>query len=320
MDESIINIENKPLFSVMMASYNNAQYIENALKSVFAQSYTKWEIIIVDDGSTDNSDEVYEKYKTENRIKIFFNKKNEGVGFTKRKCIELAEGELCGFLDTDDLLTENALEIMVNLHKVKPNCSLIYSTFFIYQGENDIKPAWDYIGKIDENEDLLISSKNMVSHFATFKKSFYLKTLGIDISLLSAEDKDLYLKLEEVGDLYYQNEPLYYYRVDNENSVSRGSVEKVRIANYYLSLTHLRAFKRRITGNSSLYRKNKLLYLSYMYRNLKLYNENRKSLSLFFIFDYVFLYLKFSNYSIRSFINVIKLNKLVTKFLLFYSK
>jgi glycosyltransferase involved in cell wall biosynthesis len=113
-------INNKPLFSVLIANFNNVKTIDNAIDSVFQQTFKNWEIVIVDDGSTDNSCDIYKKYEQDSRFKIFYNKKNRGCGYTKSQCVELAEGDLCGFLDADDALSKNALEIMVNLHKNKP--------------------------------------------------------------------------------------------------------------------------------------------------------------------------------------------------------
>jgi hypothetical protein len=189
---------------------------------------------------------------------------------------------------------------------------------YLLSGINEINKPWDYIGKIDENEDLLISSKTMVSHFATFKRSFYLNTPGIDKTLLSAEDKDLYLKLEEVGELYYYDQPIYYYRVDNQNSISRGTTEKERLANFYLSIAHLKAFSRRISLNSTLYKRNSTLYLSHIYRNLQLYIKNKTSLMLFDTIKYFFMYLRNNKFSFKSIINIIKLSQKVKSMIIFF--
>ena len=90
---------NQPLFSVLITNYNNGRYLQEAIDSVLAQTYTNWEIILVDDKSTDNSFEIYEKYKDDGRFKIYYNEVNMGCGYTKHRCAELASGELCGFLD-----------------------------------------------------------------------------------------------------------------------------------------------------------------------------------------------------------------------------
>ena len=98
-------MNDNPLFSVLIANYNNGKYLMDAIKSVYEQTYTHWEIILVDDASTDNSHELYKELEKDERIRIFYNDENHGCGYTKRRCAELANGELCGFLDPDDAYT-----------------------------------------------------------------------------------------------------------------------------------------------------------------------------------------------------------------------
>ncbi len=78
-------MEEHPLFSVLIANYNDGKYLQEAIESIFAQTYDNWEIIIVDDGSTDNSRDIYDKYKEDRRFHIFFNERNMGCGYTKKK-------------------------------------------------------------------------------------------------------------------------------------------------------------------------------------------------------------------------------------------
>ena len=88
----------QPLFSVLIANHNDSKYLMEAVESVEAQTYTRWEIIIVDDGSTDNSKELFQELEKNPRIRVFCNGENKGCGFTKRRCLEEAKGEICGFL------------------------------------------------------------------------------------------------------------------------------------------------------------------------------------------------------------------------------
>ena len=74
-----------PLFSVLIANYNNGCYLTEAVDSVRGQSYDHWEIVIVDDASTDNSDEVFEELSKDSRIRVFHNDRNHGAGYTKLK-------------------------------------------------------------------------------------------------------------------------------------------------------------------------------------------------------------------------------------------
>jgi glycosyltransferase involved in cell wall biosynthesis len=199
-----------PLFSILIAQYNNGKYLLDAMQSIKGQTYTNWEVILVDDASTDNSKELYNLYEDDSRIKIFYNEENKGCGYTKRRCVELATGEICGFLDPDDLLTTNALEIMVNLHEQNKQASLVYSNY-IQANENLRKKK--IIKPHPIESDFLTSYSGYISHFATFKLNLYLKTEGIDVKFKRAIDQDLYYKLEEVGPVIYTNDYLYIYRI-----------------------------------------------------------------------------------------------------------
>ena len=122
---------NNPLFSILIAQYNNGKYFEDCYKSIIAQTYQNWEVIIVDDGSTDDSVAVMKEIIGDDaRFKIEVNSENRGCGFTKRRCAELATGEICAFLDPDDAITPEALQIMVEEHKKHPDAAMIYSKPF----------------------------------------------------------------------------------------------------------------------------------------------------------------------------------------------
>ena len=107
---------NSALFSVLIANYNNGQYLQDAIDSILCQTYTDWEVVIVDDGSTDNSKEIYRQYEQNSRFHIVYNEQNRGCGYTKWRCVEEAHGEICGFLDPDDVLMSDALEKMEKVH------------------------------------------------------------------------------------------------------------------------------------------------------------------------------------------------------------
>jgi glycosyltransferase involved in cell wall biosynthesis len=209
----------KPLFSVLIANYNNGKYIDEAIESVLNQTYQNWEIIIVDDASTDNSMEILSKYQQESRFRIYENDINYGCGYTKRKCAELAKGEIAGFLDPDDILHLQAIEKMIESHESNDLASMIYSNLIICnEFLKDCKLS-TYIRPVPDEFTYLQMNSGMVSQFATFKLRSYRKTTGIDASFLRAVDQDLYLKLEEVGKLVFLNEPLYMYRI-NKGGIS----------------------------------------------------------------------------------------------------
>ena len=213
---------NQPLFSVLIANYNNGKYLMDAIESVRRQTYTNWEIILVDDCSTDNSHELYKELEQDERIHIFLNDQNHGCGYTKRRCAELANGEICGFLDPDDALTENALEVMVEEHKKREDVSLISSRFRCC--DENLNTIWESKDKEDipNGISFLEFQSAAITHFVTFKYALYKKTDGINSSLLRAVDHDLYYLLEEVGEVLFINECLYCYRTNTGLNISLG--------------------------------------------------------------------------------------------------
>ncbi|MFT2007753.1 glycosyltransferase family 2 protein [Pontibacter sp. 13R65] len=198
--------------SILIANYNNGKFLHQALDSVKQQTYENWEVIIVDDASNDSSVSVYNQFQGDKRIKVFYNPENRGCGFTKRRCIDLAEGDLCAFLDPDDTIEADSLSIMVKAHFNLPLYSIIYSNLtFCDENLRPIKVSL-YNCAIPDGESHLSYMGGGISHFAVFKKALYDQTIGIDETLISAVDQDLYYKLEETGPVHFINQPLYNYR------------------------------------------------------------------------------------------------------------
>ena len=220
-------IQNKPLFSLLIANYNNSAYLPEAIESVREQIYTNWEIVIIDDCSTDNPHELYKLLEEDKRIKVFFNSENKGCGFTKRRCVEEASGEICGFLDPDDKLPADALLTMMNRHIDAPNIGLIHSKAYHCDENmkilNRIAPSMQVRKQGDK---MFFNLEASISHFATFKKEFYNKTDGINPYLKRAVDQDLYLKLYDVGKTLFLDQFLYYYRIHKSGISTNHNIEK----------------------------------------------------------------------------------------------
>jgi glycosyltransferase involved in cell wall biosynthesis len=103
----------KGLVSIIMPSWNMGQFIAESIQSVIDQTYINWELLIVDDCSTDNTDEVVSAFKDE-RIRFFHNAMNSGAALTRNYALREAKGEWIAFLDSDDLWTPEKLEHQIN--------------------------------------------------------------------------------------------------------------------------------------------------------------------------------------------------------------
>ena len=102
------------LVSVIMPSYNTALFIARSIQSVIAQSYRDWELIIVDDCSTDNTDEVVKPFLSDERIKYFKNRNNSGTAVCRNRALREAKGKWIAFLDSDDLWMPDKLKKQVS--------------------------------------------------------------------------------------------------------------------------------------------------------------------------------------------------------------
>lgn len=98
------------LVSIIMPSYNSEKYIANSIRSVFAQTYTNWELLIVDDCSTDNTVEVIKPYLVDKRVLFFKNINNSGAAISRNRALREARGKWIAFLDSDDYWMPEKLE------------------------------------------------------------------------------------------------------------------------------------------------------------------------------------------------------------------
>lgn len=120
-----------PRFSVIVPLYNKAPYVNKALESIFSQTYTNWECIIVDDGSTDNSLEVVRGLKIEDRRLKILTQSNSGVAVARNNGVAASKGEYVCFLDADDWWEPTFLEEMDRLIQEYPEAGL-YATNYVY--------------------------------------------------------------------------------------------------------------------------------------------------------------------------------------------
>lgn len=214
-------------FSILIAHYNNWEYFQETYQSILAQSYKNYEIIIVDDcsSSLEDFDNLKKLSKENSKIILLRNEVNRGVGYTKAKLIENSNGDIVGFLDPDDVLHEKAIETSVLIHKKMPEIVATYSQIMFCDKSLKIQNIFPRSKQIKNNYKYFFNINNEVSHFFTFKRQFYDKTIGINKELTSSVDFDLYLKLYELGSFYFIKQPLYFYR-QHEKGVSQDKNRK----------------------------------------------------------------------------------------------
>ena len=211
---------NTPLVSIVMSCYNSHYYVADAIKTVYKQTYNNWELVIVNDFSTDDSLKIIkksiEKFGIKNKVKIINHSKNCGCGTSLNDAIANSTGELIAVLDSDDALSSaDSIKIMVEAHLNHPEASLVYSNY--WECTATLKKIKRFTTRQILDNETYLGTKIRISHFKVFKKSSYDKTPGVNRNLRQTVDKDLVLKLEEVGKLIHVNQELYLYRQRKDN-------------------------------------------------------------------------------------------------------
>ncbi|MDR3327820.1 MAG: glycosyltransferase family 2 protein [Prevotellaceae bacterium] len=212
----------QPLISLLVANFNNGEFIEETLQSAVDQTYTNIEIVVIDDASMDSSVEKVKAFVEKNpaaNIHFFVNEKNSGgCGSIKNQCIAFSKGEYFAFLDPEDTIEPNAVEELLKVHLENQSFSIVYCTHWLCNEKLEPQSISTWVGKIPDGQSHLTSTDGHISAFALCKRADYDKTDGINPTYQVAEDQDLYLKMEEIAPVYYIDKPLYYYRKHDHNS------------------------------------------------------------------------------------------------------
>ena len=183
----------KPCVSVILPIYNNAALVPEALESALNQTFQDFEIIAVDDGSTDNSAQVLRSY--EPRIRVF-QQANGGASSARNLAIREAQGEFIAFLDADDIWELNKLELQVAAFRADEKVGVCYSECVLF----DTQKTWDAnFGSNPHTSGMIfdaILAKHFISMSSVMIKRSCLDDVGLfDESLIGSEDYNLFLRL-----------------------------------------------------------------------------------------------------------------------------
>lgn len=195
--------------SVIIPVYNYGEFLKKAIESVLAQNFEDYELIIVNDGSTDNTSEVLKAYEGMNKIKLITHKKNQGLVRSCHEAIEASTGEYIIRLDADDYFDENALLVLAKVLDSNPEIGLVYPDYLLVSREGKII---DYVRLPKVNEEVKVLDIPANGAGAMFRRSCYEAVGGYDLSLRCQDGYDLWLKFLNRFRVYNVNLPLFYYR------------------------------------------------------------------------------------------------------------
>ncbi len=222
-----------PFISVILPVYNAEKYLQKAINSILNQTYKNYELIIINDGSTDNSRKIIEGY-SDKRIKII-NKDNSGLIDSLNIAISLASGDWIARMDADDISYSNRLETQIRyFHE---DVAVIGSQANIIDQNDNILTKTKFCINNDNIILQLIKKRPCIIHPSTIiNKSKLIKIGGYDPKMKVAEDYDLWLRISKIGKLVNVNTPLLALRKHDSN-ISKVNLEKA-IINSFISLTY----------------------------------------------------------------------------------
>jgi glycosyltransferase involved in cell wall biosynthesis len=199
-----------PLVSVIIPVYNCEKYLASALESILKQNYQPIEIIVVDDGSTDNTAQVARIFT--DKIKYIY-QENKGVSKARNTGVKIAEGEIITFLDSDDLWTFNKLQIQLNYLENNPNSSVVIgkTQFFKFSKVNEIEE----IQAIADPQLFL----NLGS--AIFKKAAFIQVGFFDETLQYSEDVDWFNRARENNISIFMHPEVVLLYQQHQNNMTR---------------------------------------------------------------------------------------------------
>ena len=226
----MISMKKKILVSIIVPMYNNEKYIKECLDTLINQTYNNIEIIIIDDGSKDDSYKVATKIK-DKRIKLI-KQENKGANAARRKGIELATGDYCLFVDSDDWIDKNTIEELVTLIEDK-NYEVIRFNG-ILEPSNKLKNIYNI--KQDKKKlltkkelyDLLINTKLLNNLcFSIYKTSLLKNNKSFDYDISNCEDYLVNLEVFTNSKKVLLYNKIYYHYRENLNSTTKTINEKI---------------------------------------------------------------------------------------------
>ncbi|HRX29143.1 MAG TPA: glycosyltransferase [Saprospiraceae bacterium] len=204
------------MVTIYITNFNYAKYLEKAILSVLNQSYQKFELFIIDDGSTDNSREIIEKYRAFNNIEIIY-QQNKGLNVSNNIALRLANGDYIMRLDADDYLVNNAVELLVKELDHDESLGLIFPDYYQIDSNEQVIERHK---RHDFKED--VSLYDQAAHGAcTMIRVSYLRDIGGYNENYTCQDGyDLWVRFIQKYKVKNLNIPLFYYRQHGSNLTS----------------------------------------------------------------------------------------------------
>ena len=213
-------MNNQPLISIIITTYNRAHYIVKAIKSILSQNYQNIEIIIVDDGSTDGTKDFVQPYLNDKKIYYIY-QKNQGVSVARNNGIKSSNGKYIAILDSDDFWYDKE-KLQKQADFLEKNSDYVLTGGGVVRINEKGREIVRYLlPEKDEDIRRAILQNNCFAHSAVvFKKEFWQDAGGYDETLDFSEDWDLWMKFGKLGKYYNFQEYFLVYLKAGQNTTS----------------------------------------------------------------------------------------------------
>ncbi len=222
-----------PKISINLITYNRSKYLPKAIDSVLKQSFIDWELIIIDDGSTDDTKNIVEQYsKRDQRIKYCINHKNLGISKSRNLALQKSAGQYLAVLDSDDYWCDNnKLQKQYDFLEKKSDYVLTGGNFIkVDENDNEIGRVKNPSSDQDIRNKFLF--KNPITHSTVmYKKDLAIKLGGYDEKLEVGEDYDLWLKIAQRGKVFNFVDIFVKYKVHADNICLRDKLKSLKVLN-----------------------------------------------------------------------------------------
>lgn len=283
-----------PIISIIVPVYNVENYLRQCIESILNQKYQDFELILINDGSTDSSKKICDEYlKKDSRIKLR-HKENGGQSSARNIGLDLATGKYIGFVDSDDWIHEDMYEKLVE-HALTHNSDIVACNLLVMNRKGKFKPYNNFSENREYNrsEAMLEIYRNEILTFSPCNK-IYDKRLFNKLKFFEGiilEDKDISYKLiDKSNKVSYIKESLYYYRYNNKSTL-RSSFSLKRIDEFKVQSDMYKYYNENYSNVSDL------IYYDLFDLGISLYSEVT-TLSAVFSKKYDYL-IKFDNYILK---------------------
>lgn len=242
----------EPLISVYIPTYNRLELLKRAVQSVQNQTYKNFEIIIVDDNSSDGTqDFLVGLAKVDSRIRYFFKDKNSGACVSRNIAINLAQGELITGLDDDDYFLPHRLEFFLDywVNKKREDSIALFTSNIKSEKSNHAKEHSLFSKKYFKKDDLLFA--NYVGNQIFTETKTLRQVSGFDESFCMWQDLELWYRVGDLGNFEHVDKPTYFFDTSHlYGRISEAKSEKIfKTVEQFSEKNQLNNFKKRMLNN-----------------------------------------------------------------------